>query len=1087
MSLSLLSSSLSSPGSSSLEVLSFCVQTLYSKSRGEWNQLSLADRHALQLQLLSFLRQHCSANAPQASILQRLADTVAILAVRSGKNGCRHLMEALITGPGGLQQQQRASTSSSASCEERYCTLLVLSALADEVRRVKVSWSRGQQLCEELHDGVQAVFLLVLDTTNNPAFSPSAPTPSRLPVMVQALELLVSYLWPHFVSSERTLELLSHTGLLSNLLTLLHSLLYTTPTPQQLIELLVDVLSYALEAELERLDDEQITAMQAHMQPVYDLLVALIPLFHHCHTLCGAAYIPPLPTSPLSPNPSSSSSSYPPPPSVAAASFLSHRFAALLDTLLRADIAAVSSGRGPHSLPLIHTLLAFTSYPFTHRNTMHHTVQFWTQLQARPLKERHKHLRQPVFTTLVDVLLTITRYPPTFTRWDDRGGVGFAGQRDEWEAFCGEAGDVMGDAFPLLKEEFCAVCARQLGGPGGGEWVVVTAVVEGLRCIADPFQAMVWEGKSTKGITEALVPLLQRLLHSSSLPSHPALTSSTCHLLYTLHFWLCEQPQLLHPAVSYLLHAASTASQAGKAFSRLMGKAGAALAEEVGTVEAVMTAVLGEWGGWKEGVRREFCAGLGMLLEHVKPTERAAGYLHQLMSPVVAAMSGALQGREEGKVGVGAAAAVVVEGVRLVCGVLWSDSRQADAVGEALPSQALAWQAVRLSMLEGLMDTLDKAEAAQWEEEQEEEVKGALCSLHLDVIRMIQHSPYTTTWIPPIIHRTARLFTSRPLPAALTVLEATIPCLKAKPALFPQLLAVLPAVVESAVKRVADNPVGQAELFGGLCHLLSLLVQQAGGQLQAEVYALFPPLLRLTPVVLLRVDDGYSQAVSAQLHVELLFSINANVDQRSRVDARPTAAEDGSDERRTKREAWTALWREHLEPAALTFLTLLLARPYGDTQASAPDSTSPSSPSPAASDDDDEPSPSPSAKAERSGLHTMFRPKAVSFLFHSALAFGEVGWRCVEGEVRRACEKAGWRGADAERVVGELRRWLLDGEQRRWSELFEDVRRLMHQEDTLDALLAYDVMWEERRRREEERLRRQQGAGSSHLQAIQLS
>ena len=1048
-------------------MLSFSVQTLYSKCRSEWNHLSVSDRQSLQLQLLRYLRVFCAARTPRASILQRLADTIAILAVRSSRNGCRQLLEALIASEGGLQ----STSASSVQEEERYMTLLVLSALADEVRRVKVSYQRGQQLYEELHDGVQSVFLLVLDTLNNPTFSPSAPSPSRLPVLSQALELLVAYLWVHFVSPERTLDLLSQTGLLTHLLTLLHSLLYANPPSQHLIELIIDVLSYSLEAELERLDDDQITAMQAQMQPVYGLLVALIPLFNHCHALCGAAYIPALP-------PSLSPSSYPPPPSVAAASFLSHRFAALLNVILRADIAAVSAGQG-HSLPLIHTLLAFTSYPFTHRTTMQATVLFWDQLQAQPVKERHRDLRQPLFTLLVDVLLSITRYPPGFTRWDNRG-VGFAGQRDEWQSFCSEAGDVLGDAFPLLKEEFCAVCARQLGG-GEGDWTVVTAVVEGLHCIADPFQAMMWEGKNTKPITEALLPLLQRLLHFSSLPSHPTLTSSTCHLLCNLHFWLCEQPPLLHPAVSYLLYAAPTAPQAGKAFSRLMGKAGKALAEETGTVEGVMAAVLSGWMGWKEGVRRDFCAGLGMLLEHVQPTERAASYLHQLMTPVVAAMSAALQGGEEGKVLGASAAQVVVEGVRLVCSLLWSDSRQVDAAGETLPPHALAWQAVRLAMLEGMMEVLDRVETAKWEEE--EEVKGALCHLQLDVIRMISHSPYISTWIPPIILRTARIFSSCPLPTALTVLEATLPCLRAQPALLPQLLTVLPAVAQSAVARVTNNPAGQAELFGGLCHLLSVFIQQAGPQLQPDVYGLFPAVLRVTPLLLLHVDDSYCQAVSAQLHVELLFSVNSNAEQRTRVEARATGEE--SEDRQAKREGWTALWMEHLEAAELTFLTLLLARPYGDAQTAQVTPTSPSNSSPAASSDDEEPA-SP-ANAERRGMRGLFRPKAVGFLFHASLAFGEVGWRCVEAEVRRACEKGGWRGEEAERVVAQLRRWLLPGEHRRWLELFEDVRRLMHGEDTLDVLVAYDIAWDDRRKREEERQRRQQGAGSTQHQAIHIS
>ena len=396
-------------------MLSFSAQTLYSKCRNEWNALSLSDRQSLQLQLLRHLKALSSSATLRPSLLQRLADSVAILAIRSGKGGCHQLLQLCLSSDGGLNPSRPAVE------EDRFVALLVLTALAEEVKRVKVSYSRSQELWEEVQEAVPAIFQLVLDTLTAPAFAPSSPT--RLPVLYTALEALTSYEHRNFVSSERALELLSQSGLMLQLLRLLDSLLYAPAQQQRLLELAVDVLAYALEAELERLDDEQVELMQRAMQPVYDALVALIPLFTHCHRLCGAAYVPSLPTQ-------ATVAPLPPPASVAVASFLSHRFALLLDVILRADIAAVSQGLG-HSLPLIHTHLAFASYPFAHRATSLITLTFWEMLQARPVKERHKELRQPLFAHLVDVLLQVTRYPASFTRWEDRG-VGFAGEKEEW-------------------------------------------------------------------------------------------------------------------------------------------------------------------------------------------------------------------------------------------------------------------------------------------------------------------------------------------------------------------------------------------------------------------------------------------------------------------------------------------------------------------------------------------------------------------------------------------------------------------------------------------------------------------------------
>ena len=265
-------------------MLSFAVNTLYSKCRSDWNQLPLSDRQSLQRELVRHLRAPSTSVVLRPSVLQRVADSVAVLAVRSGKGGCRQLLDVMMSGDGGLR------SGPGASAEERYAALLVLSALAEEVKRVKVNYHRSQELWEELQSGAAAVFELVRDTLTSPLSSLSAPP--RLPVLSQALELLLAFLWPHFVSSERALELLSRSGLMTQLLALLRALIHAPHPQQRLLEMTVDALAYALEAELERLDDDQITAMQHAMQPVYELLVSLIPFFNVCHAMCGAGLHP---------------------------------------------------------------------------------------------------------------------------------------------------------------------------------------------------------------------------------------------------------------------------------------------------------------------------------------------------------------------------------------------------------------------------------------------------------------------------------------------------------------------------------------------------------------------------------------------------------------------------------------------------------------------------------------------------------------------------------------------------------------------------------------------------------------------------
>jgi hypothetical protein len=80
---------------------------------------------------------------------------------------------------------------------------------------------------------------------------------------------------------------------------------------------------------------------------------------------------------------------------VQVASFLSHHFAQLLNTLLRFDIEQVATGERENSIVLVYTLLSFTSYPFTHRSTTLSSIDFWTDVEDVSV-ERHQQLDRPV-------------------------------------------------------------------------------------------------------------------------------------------------------------------------------------------------------------------------------------------------------------------------------------------------------------------------------------------------------------------------------------------------------------------------------------------------------------------------------------------------------------------------------------------------------------------------------------------------------------------------------------------------------------------------------------------------------------------
>eukprot|EP00903_Cladosiphon_okamuranus_P012346 g11575.t1 len=198
-------------------------------------------------------------------------------------------------------------------------------------------------------------------------------------------------------------------------------------------------------------------------------------------------------------------------------------------------LVAGAEGKG---LPLVELLLSLTACDLPRIPIL--TLDFWLELQDVPFSERHPSLGRPVYTRLLDVLLSKCELPAGFVSWDD-----YCGDDVDEDALTelreGAQGvkDVLVVIYYILRADYLShVMERLKARPESWQalevtLLAVTLVSKEIREWMDTHaRSKDAERAEDAGRTHALVSaLINELLVNAALSSVPLVLAAGCKLV----------------------------------------------------------------------------------------------------------------------------------------------------------------------------------------------------------------------------------------------------------------------------------------------------------------------------------------------------------------------------------------------------------------------------------------------------------------------------------------------------------------------------------------------------------------------------
>ena len=1088
----------------SLELLMFSANCISNKVQYEWSKMRREERTALHGQLMQHTMTvtaaaaaaHPAGRGGLTSVLHQLARAVAALVLRGGEQSCDQFCVQLIT----LTVQSAASADIFQQLCVRYACAAWLNELASQLSSANLSEVRRSQLRDEMDRREAEVYQLMAHSIEVAVKHSRQGQHFPLPLVEQSIVALLCWQKRGRIKSSCLLPALLQppAGVLQSLLELLSSLdvLYS-PQRAELVEQVCSLASEVLDArDLSEQDESESALQQQAVHLIYAFIVRLLPVLRHCHEMCGAAVYDHSPPDP----------SIPPPPNIETAQNVAMWLADLLNHTLRVDMDNVKTGEG-HSLHLVVTLLSLSSYPFTHRSPTLASLDFWIDLQDQPVRQRHKQLREPLFRSLCSTLLQVSCYPVDFQHWDSQG-VGFMSERDEWRAFRDRTLSVIGNSFALLKEQYVSVLLDLIQQRSAGDWAAWEVVASALSHAADSLHALMLEGKPIKSITPALIPLLLRLLHLPSLPHHPVLLQSTCKCLSDLSFWVCEQHELLSDCVTYLIHAAPSTPEAGKAFSALMSKGVAKVfaSDASGkTAENLLMAVTTDWDKWPNATRWSFCGGSVMVIEQLADKGRRLSYLQQLVAPTLRSLSTLLPQLDENSIvtlppsispshpsprrrrtrseaPIDPREQSVLDALHMLNAVFapQAQSKQQRST-DTPPAEAVDWQRSLLSVVQSGWDAFNHIGSRKWQ--RDEDVKKLLYELLESIVLIVRFSPAARDGLLPAIHLVYNCYSLTPQPAALLVLQSCNPLFQAHSDLLAELLTtILPRVLTVTSTVAYETPADHVELLFRVFHWLSALLQSCapsavlGSHLEA-----FGTAVALGCHALLLVHDQSNHcqtAIAQTLHL-LLLAVNETSMSKKELILKPAAGE------QQRLNEWQRFWQPRIEQVVQSLLYFLLRTV---TPRAIVRKNSECDDDDVSSGSDDESGVTPATAAEVHIPRSQANKRAIDFLYQAIRVWHDAVWQPLQNAVRQALDDAKDTEAGHDEVKARVMRMmqLWSGDRKRWEALIEDIRRLLQGEETTEFILAYELAWDEKEKQAEQKRRQSGGMGDSANSPITL-
>ncbi|GAQ80270.1 Nuclear transport receptor [Klebsormidium nitens] len=219
------------------------------------------------------------------------------------------------------------------------------------------------------------------------------------------------------------------------------------------------------------------------------------------------------------------------------------------------ELVAQASKQCPEAVPVAEVML--TCVTDGGQGVAELALDYFSMLSSVPLAERPPALQAPLYVQLLQGLLKQSAYPPDFTTWQrsSMDADSFLRFRELYAA------ETLDTCYAVLGPAYLSALDQHL--KAARSWQALEVALFALRSIAPTIKIRCLPVNGTppspgqEAVEAFFTPFFAQLERDDFL-SHPLVGSSAASLVGAFGAWICQHPQSLNPAASYVLRGLRT-------------------------------------------------------------------------------------------------------------------------------------------------------------------------------------------------------------------------------------------------------------------------------------------------------------------------------------------------------------------------------------------------------------------------------------------------------------------------------------------------------------------------------------------------
>ena len=284
----------------------------------------------------------------------------------------------------------------------------------------------------------------------------------------------------------------------------------------------------------------------------------------------------------------------------------------------------LASGGG-ECLALADFCLEMTGH--TNRGISEAALEFWDELQCIEMPTRHESLRRDVFASLIKVLAKCAAYSPDADDEDEDGD-------DDFNMYRRRVEEALLNCACCLRSS-CLTILCNLLGSAGGKWQEWESILYSMTCVSGEILTLQMQSER-EVILNNITTLLTGFIFPAAHPQHELVRRAALKVMESYSKCLQQNLDLVEPSLIYilpLLPSRKLHPQVARAFAGVCSK-GRVYLSKPETLNKLISAISGRYGEvQKEGM--QLCVeALGRVLSVLGPAEMVES-LKGLVSPFV--------------------------------------------------------------------------------------------------------------------------------------------------------------------------------------------------------------------------------------------------------------------------------------------------------------------------------------------------------------------------------------------------------------------------------------------------------------------